>query len=146
MNKAELVNLTLDNLIEHFKVSPESFEFSESVGPTIVFKPKIQLGDLTTDVVHDPNNSHVVVVRWNSFYKHVACYVFITATKDPLGALGKADVSTQSQRWLEKYRGNYKKLMLLIDLVKDRDNQKANLIYLRKLSTIFPDTMDNHIR
>ena len=146
MDKAELVGLTLDRLIDHFRLSPESFDYSESMSPTIVWQPKIQQGDLTSNPIYDPNNAHAVVVRWNQLYSSVNCYVFLKAPIDPMNSIDKADSTMSSQRWFEQYRGNYRKLMKLKALVQARNAQKAQLIYLRKLSSVFPDAIDDHLR
>lgn len=146
MDKAELVSLTLDRLIDHFKLSPESFDFTDNGCPTVVWQPKIQLDDLTSNSIYDPNNAHAVVVRWNTHFKHVTCYIFLSAPVNPVNCIDKADSTISSQRWFEYYRGNYRKLMRLKDLIQDREAYKANLIYLRRLSSVFPDALDDHIR
>ena len=146
MDKAELVGLTLDRLIDHFRASPESFEYSENVSPTVLWQPKIQIGDLASNPVHDPNNAHAVVVRWNQHFNSVNCYVFLAAPVDPINSTEKADSTMSSQRYFEKYRGNYRKLMKLKALIQARNARKAQLIYLRKLSSVFPDAIDDHIR
>jgi hypothetical protein len=145
MDKAELVSITLDRLLDHFAISPESFEYNDNVSPTVVWRPKIQQGDLTTNPVYDPNNAHAVVVRWNQLYSAVNCYVFLTAPTDPINSTEKADSSMSSQRYFEKWRGNYRKLMKLKGLIQARNIQKANLVYLRKLSSVFPDAVDKHL-
>lgn len=147
MDKAELVGLTLDRLIDHFNLSPESFEFFDRTGaPTILWRPKIQLGDLTSNPIYDPNNAHAVVARYNPYDNSVSCFVFLSAPADPINTTDKADTTMTSKRYFETYRGNYRKLMRLKELVLARNIQKDNLIYLRKLSSVFPDAVDNHIR
>jgi hypothetical protein len=145
MDKAELVGITLDRLLAHYALSPESFEFIDNGSPTIVWRPKIQQDDLTGTPVKDPNNDHAVVVRWNSMYKSVNCYVFVTAPLEPQNCTDKADSTMSSQRYFEQYRGNYRKLMKLKKLVLERNSQKANLVYLRKLSSVFPDAIDTRL-
>lgn len=146
MDKAELVGITLDRLIDHFKLSPESFEFTDNGTPTITWQPKIQLGDLASNPIYDPNNAHAVVVQWNQFAGHLTCYVFLTAPTEPRSNVHKADSTMVACRWFERYRSNHRKMIKLKSLILARDAQKANLIYLRKLSSIFPDAMDGHIR
>ena len=146
MDKHELVSLTLDKLIDNFQLSPESFEYVDNIAPTIVWRPKIELNNSPSSMlIHDPNNAHAIVVMFNTHSNEVVCYIFLNAPADPLINTGKADCIIGSQRWLEKYRGNYRKLMKLKKLIATRNSQKANLAYVRKLSYIFPDAVDKHL-
>lgn len=145
MEKHELVGLTLDRLIDHFKVSPESFEFTDNGSPTVIWQPKIQLGDLTTNSVNDPHNTHAVVVRYIDINNQMACYLFLSQQAEPASNIHKADSAIYSSRWFEKYRSNYSKLMKLKKLIEARNAKKANLTYLRKLSSVFPDTLDDRL-
>lgn len=154
MDKHELVGITIQQLIEHFKSSPESFEYVDSRTrpntdrhPTIFWQPKVQLGDYMSTVVQDPNNSHAVVVNWNPLNNELTCYLFLKAPANLAGTSGgqAADCVMSSKRWFEKWRGNYRKFNKLKDLIMERDKRKENLTYLKKLSSVFPDTMDIHI-
>ena len=147
MDNAELVGLTLDRLIDHFKLSPESFDFSGGVThPTVLWRPKVQLDDLNNHSIRDPNNAHAVIVRWNPHFSQVVCYVFLVAPEYPLNAIDKADSTISSQRYFESWRSNYRKLLKLKRLIEEREAYRANMAYLRKLSSIFPDAVDSHIR
>lgn len=149
MDKAELVSLTLDKLMDHFRSTPESFEFhsselgGRSINPTIVWQPKVQLNDSYT--VQDPNNVHAIVVTYNGMLNSVTCYVFLKAPPDLLKTGIVADCVMNSQRFFETWRGNYRKFRRLRDMIRKRDLRKENMHYLRKLATIFPDTLDKHL-
>ena len=151
MHKHELVGITIQQLIEHFKTSPESFEFYDqdrkphyANAPTICFQPKIQLDSLIP-AVNDPNNSHAVVVSFHN-NKELACYIFLKAPGNLMSlnsCATAADSVTSSSRRFEKWRSNYRKFKYLRNLIMTRDKYKDNLIYLKKLSAVFPDTMDD---
>ena len=85
MDKHELVGITIQQLIEHFKSSPESFEYYDqnkkphSMQPTIFWQPKVQLGDYMSTVVQDPNNNHAVVISFNPMLNELTCYLFMKA-------------------------------------------------------------------
>lgn len=148
MEKHELVGITLQRLIYHFKESPESFEFHDgfTMGytvPTIIFRPKIQLSDHSSTVVADPNNEHAVVVCFNPNINEISCHIFMKATASL--NVTTADISISSCRWFEKLRSNYRKFESLRVLIAERDQFKHNRNYLKKLSSVFPDTMDNHL-
>lgn len=153
MDKHELVGLTIQRLLDHFKASPESFEYYDhetkgnaSVIPTIVWQPKVQLNDYMSTVLQDPNNNHAVVVTFNHMSEELACYLFMKAPPNlsSSSVVTQADITISSIRWFHKWRANYKKFTKLRDLIQARDRRKHNLNYLKKLSSVFPDTMDNH--
>ena len=154
MDKHELVGMTLRQLIDHFKGSPESFEYydqyrkpNSSMYPTIYYQPKVQLGDYMSTVVHDPNNSHAVVVMFNTMTNELTCYLFLKAPANFMGLSGghAADCVMTSGRPFETLRGNYRKFKKLRDLIVAKDKEKENLVYLKKLSSVFPHTLDAHI-
>jgi hypothetical protein len=153
MDKHELVGLTLQKLIEHFKSSPESFEYydherkpNQAVQPTIVWQPKVQLNDYLSSVVNDPNNMHAVVVSFNNTLNELTCYLFLKAPTNLISnQVSVADCVMTSKRAFEKWRSNYRKFKKLRDMIIDRDKKRENLAYLRKLSSVFPDAMDSHL-
>lgn len=149
MDRHELVGLTIDRLFDHFRLSPESFEYfdqnrnpSKNCHPTIVWTPKVELNEYTS-AVQDPYNNHAVVVTWNSLTNELVCYIFMKAPIDLNGA--KADYVMSSKRWFEKWRRNYRRFRQLGNLIIDREQYKENMTYLRKLSSVFPDTFDDKI-
>jgi hypothetical protein len=153
MDKHELVGMTIQKLIDHFAGSPESFEYCDqerkhnnSMHPTIFWQPKVQLGDYMSTIVEDPNNNHAVVVNFNPMNNEITCYLFLKAITNlaNTNSVQSADCVITSKRWFEKYRGNYRKFKKLRDLILARDKRKENLTYLKKLSSVFPDTMDTH--
>ena len=154
MDKHELVGITIKQLIEHFKSSPESFEYQDqdrrpgsSANPTIFWQPKVQLGDYMSTVVQDPNNNHAVVVTFNPMMNELSCYLLLKAPPSLTTSLNGItyDCMMSSKRWFERYRSNYRKFAKLRDLIIARDKSKENLTYLKKLSSVFPDTMDTHL-
>lgn len=154
MHKHELVGMTIQQLIDHFKRSPESFEYydqdrkpNSSILPTIFWQPKVQLGDYMSTIVQDPNNNHAVVVSYNAMLNELTCYLFLRAPPNmaSIASGHAADCTMSSKRWFENWRGNYRKFKKLRNLIIARDKRKENLIYLKKLSSVFPDTMDTHL-
>jgi hypothetical protein len=153
MDKHALVAITIQKLIDHFASSPESFEYydetrkvNSSMSPTIFWQPKVQLGDITSATVQDPNNNHAVVVSFNHNLNELTCYLFLNARADLTSLSGQVpDCIMVSKRSFEKWRGNYRKFLKLRDLIVARDKRKENLTYLNKLSSVFPDTLDTHL-
>ncbi len=146
MNKHELVGMTIQHLINHFKSSPESFEYSPNQ-VSIVWHPKVQLGDYSSTVVQDPNNNHAVVIMFNNLNNELTCHIFLRVPTNlsNLCSGQNADCVISSKRAFEKWRGNYRKFSKLKDLIIERDRQRENLVYLKKLNSVFPDTLDTNL-
>jgi hypothetical protein len=149
MDKAELIGLTLDRLIEHFRDQPESFEYKGSESSSgvsgIFWQPKIQSND---SVVRDPNNHHAVVINWNGMNNTMMCCILLKAPAN-LSASNSpqvADCVVTVHRWFEKWRGNYRKFCKLRKLIVEREVYLENRGFLSKLTAVFPDSMDEHIR
>jgi hypothetical protein len=150
MDKAELVGLTLNKLIDHFKSSPESFEYKGAENSngqcTIFWQPKVQLNDFMSTVIQDPNNCHAVAVHFNPMINELTCLLYLKAPSNLHNTpTNSADCTITSKRWFEKWRGNYRKFSALRDMIIARDKHKENMNYLKKLSSVFPDAMDNHV-
>jgi hypothetical protein len=99
-------------------------------------------------IVPDPNNNHAVAVGWNNAINEMRCYLF---SKVPYGLsfpnpnLSGSDSNIVASRLFEKYRSNYKKYIKLVNLIQTRDKHKENMDYLKKLTALFPDAVDDHI-
>jgi len=148
MDKHELVELTIERLLANFEKSPESFDLkmpdsSSYSGPMVTWKPRVQLGSYDSNVVDDPNNNHAVIVMYNPNLGELQCFLFLRAPTHLDGA--KADQTVQSKRPFMYFRAHYRKFKKLIALIKERDVRAANMNYLSKLSSVFPDTLDKHI-
>jgi hypothetical protein len=149
MDKSELMGLTLDMLIAKFEESPESFEFlgqghlNEATHPTIIWQPKIQLSDLDSTLVNDPNNASAIMVTFNHVFNEMQCHVFIRAPITTYGS--KADSSIKVCRWFEKWRRNYRKFKKLKQLILNRYKHQEDMEFARHLSSVFPDALDRHL-
>lgn len=151
MEKHELIGLTLDRLIDHFMVSPESFDYADkdtkpaSLDPTICWQPKIELPGHNV-AVNDPNNTHGVIVVFNESIDEMICYVFLKAPTNLMtsGCSGADSIMT-SRRHFEKWRANYRKFTKLKKLILARSKHRESMDCLKKLSSVFPDAMDKHL-
>ena len=150
MDKHELISLTLDRLFDHFKASPESFQYMDSdssphkaLSPTITWRPRIQLKDSAGTLIDDPNNDHAVILCYNLNLNEFSCYVFLKAPMEWSGS--KADSVVTTKRYFHKLSRNYRRFIKLRNLIRTRDQHKDNLRFLNKLSSVFPDTLDDVI-
>lgn len=150
MNKHQLISITLDKLFDHFKASPESFEYYDTetqnyrvTQPTIVWRPKIELNDHSSTVINDPNNNHGIVLVFNNVMEEFQCFIFLGTAVDISGS--KADCVVTSRRSFYKWRKTYKNFTKLANLISEREEHKENMKILKKLSSVFPDALDTYI-
>lgn len=153
MNKPELIKIALDQLLDQFKLSPESFDYHEDMGDfsnktsAILWEPKIELNG---DRVDDPNQYKAIVVTFKPKDNEIACHIF---TKNSSSAnnssyrydLSKSEACTKYSRKFEKLRGNYRRFKKLANLIYQRDRRNENKAFLMKLYGLFPGTMDKHL-
>jgi len=148
MDKHELVEITIERLLANFEKSPESFDLklpdsSSYSGPTVTWKPRVQLGSYDSNIVDDPNNNHAIIVSYNPNSGDLTCYLFMKVPPTFDGS--RADHVMASNQYFQKLRSPYRKFKKLINLIKARDVHRENMNYLGKLSSVFPDTLDKHI-
>jgi hypothetical protein len=145
VDKEELISITIQKLIDHFNYSPESFEYNDGL---IVWQPKITLNDAMSTIVNDPNNNHAAAIYFNETINELRCYLFLKTPPNltiPTPNLSYADSVIISARIFMKWRRNYKKYVKLKNLILARDRHRASMNYLKKLSSLFPDVMDDSL-
>jgi hypothetical protein len=155
MKKHELIELTLEQLIESFKTSPESFEYEDQdysphkmcANPTIIWQPKFELRDNQGSIVTDPHQKEkTVIVSFNPNTGEMSCYIFNKAVNNLSSFAGiAADAAILSVRNFSKWRSDYRKFSKLSRLIKAKDRTKESDKFLRKLCSVFPGTLDKHI-
>lgn len=156
MQKVELIELTLDQLLETFKTSPESFDYKDRCSPgsdswpyqTIIWQPKFQLKtDNLGDIIADPNNlPKTVAVYFNHHMGDMQVLIFnksfITAADM---TVAKADSYIACIQWFPTWRAPYRKMMRLKRLIEARNVHRENDAFLRKLYSIFPGSLDRQL-
>jgi|GEM_PF-4723055 len=152
MTNHELIELALEQLIEEFKRSPESFSYYDNqytpnrqFEPTIFWQPKIQLKD---DLMNDPNDmGRSVIICIRSLTKEMSCYVFSRYLSD----IKAAEASTPDAsmiahaRFFETYRSMFRKFRKLRNMIMKRDKERDNEKFLKKLCKVLPATFDDHL-
>ena len=157
MDKWELIEITLDQLIEQWKANKEQFDIDVSNGEvqlethnyaemSISWCPTI-LNDKSADKIStDPIKMRKGVMisyrRGNGF----RCYIFKIngMTKRPAdGALSENSISASKS--LTPIRSLYRKFMRLRSDIAAYKRHKANSSYLTNLCGVFPGTLDGHI-
>ena len=143
MTKHELIEMTLDQLLDEFKAFPESFVYGDrehttnpTYYPTITWQPKIELDN---SVVCDPNDTgRIVTVSYDLKSRVFRCDLFSSVTK------AGASISTD-RRLFETWRANHKKFFKLARFIKKHGQDKEGRNFLKKLCDVFPSTLDEHL-
>lgn len=153
MNRCDIVGLTLDQLLENFPLSPESFDYEDmhytphknTSHPTIIWQPKVELKD---GVVPDPNNEVKTIVVWyNENLSELNCAIIpgpATSWRSVAMLVGATDINCPITGIIA-LNSHYRKFMKLKRLIMAKDQMKHNNDFLKKLHSIFPGTFDKHI-
>lgn len=155
MTKQELVQLTLKQLEQSLKTTPENFRFEDPTsgqtngafpGPTVIWQFKVELEE--NKYIQDPlNSTKTVIVTYNRIAKQLTCYIF-NREVNSLSYSQPADtqVTISYHEWLHPhFYSTYRKFMdLKNDLVK-RKNEKEYMDYMKKLNQIFPSTHEDEL-
>lgn len=155
MTKQELMETTLDALLDSFKTSPESFELEDPTRPNlsvrefpiVLWSPKFQLNNAQQAVVADPNNKpRSVVVYYNEKTKEMCCHLFDTApvSLNLIGALPSEASVTIKIKW-PRFSRCCRKFHKLRHLLLEHDKNSQNQKFLKKLCSIFPAALDKHL-
>jgi hypothetical protein len=157
MEKHEIISLTLDQLIERFHLSPESFDYEDPstpnkmlVNPIIIWQPKFDLGN---SVVPDPNNEQkTVIITYSELTSEMSCYIFastqisLSNLMNTVSNASKTDaVISYKLGVFASFRVNHRKFMKLKKLIQNRERMKENDNFMKKLCKVFPGTLDDHI-
>jgi hypothetical protein len=156
MTKEELIHITLKQLIENFKVSPENFRLEDSdlgqttgsfPGPTIIWQFKVQLKD-TGQFIQDPlNSTRTIIVSYNKMAKQLTCLIYFRE----VNTLGHA-VMPDTQAMIQCsdffpmfFNRSYRQFVQLRELLVKQRREKEFVDYMRKLNSIFPSTHEDEL-
>lgn len=145
MTKSDIMSNSLDQLIEKFHSSPESFEYVDGGNSeSVMWQTKINLSD---NMISDPTAyQRTILVTWSSYDKTLALRIY-NETFDSFTKIDdkRSDAKLSLSRPFEKYRSNYKKFRTLIKLTQEQREHKKTKEFLTKLSSVFPTILDHFI-
>ncbi len=146
MDKWELIEITVDQLIEQWNNNKESFEVDVS-DLTICWSPATLNDDsedksLSTDSMKLRKGVIIAYSRKNTF----ECFIYKIddASKRPASD-AVAENSVSAKKCLAPFRSLYRKFMRLRRDILIHETQKANSSYLSNLVGVFPGTLDDHL-
>lgn len=153
MTKEELIHITLKQLSENFKSSPENFrledaEFGTPVGtfpgPTIVWQFKVKVKEDT--YIQDPlNATRTIIVTFNKIAKQLSCLIYFRE----VNTLNQS-IMPDTQAMIQCYEfpiinRTYRQFMKIRQQLIKQRREKEFMDYMRKLNNIFPSTHEDDI-
>lgn len=155
MTKEELVHITLKQLCESLKTTPENFRFEDGLnptahgafpGPTIVWQFKVQTD--TATYIPDPlNATKTIIVTYNKMANQLNCYIYNREVNNlSFNVTPETTATVQYSTHVPNcfYR-TFRQFQNLNQSLIRRRNEKEYLDYLKKLAAIFPQTHDDEL-
>ena len=139
MDKWELVDITLGQLIEQWKVDREAFEMGEEgyMELKIRWTPKF---DKVTDSMITPK---AIACKYSKSSGEMSCAIF-NFDGDGRVATNPAVVVKVSSYFMF-FRPAYRKFQWLIKQILIREKEREQQRFMRELLKVFPGTMDEYI-
>jgi hypothetical protein len=155
MTKEELVHITLKQLSESLKTTPENFRLEDNSisptsasfpGPTIIWQFRVQVGE--DRYIQDPLNSvKTIIVTYNKVGRQLQCYIYNREVNNLNHAImAEAQATIVYHEFVPTYLyRTYRKFMTLRKSLLKRKLEKEYLDYMRRLNGIFPATHEDEI-
>jgi hypothetical protein len=153
VKKEELIYLTLRQLKDSLKTSPQNFRIEDPElgsinggfhGPTIIwqFKVEIKPGEFITDPL---NATKTVIVTHNRVRNEITCLIYFREVNAASSAMmPETQAVFKLHKWSFINRTYRQFESIRKDLIKMR-RQKEYVDYLQKLNKIFPSTHEEDL-
>jgi hypothetical protein len=148
MIKEELVHLTLKQLSESLKGSPENLRLEDTeigpmngnfLGPTLIWQFKVETKPGT--YIQDPlNASRTVLVTYNKISNQLSCMIYfreVNSINHAIMADAHATIQLYHIPWFNR---TYRQFMDIRSKLIEKKREQEYVEYLKKLSNIFPST------
>lgn len=155
MTKTEIISLTLDELLDKFTQSPESFEHTDTINVAylsadlnsefILWQTKIISGD---DLIEDPTSQQrTIVVYYNSKEGYIKIYLYNNTGIGhyAIAPGSKYDAVVESKKFFKRFGKNARKFNRLKKMITEYKENKEAHEFLKKMSTTFPALLDQFI-
>jgi hypothetical protein len=146
MTKRELINITLKQLEDSFKTSPECFQTDDidkgNLGPMIMWHFRVVIDGKS---IPDPNNTNrTVVIIYSALLGQLICNIYLRDVAN--FSVGVAsDASSVIDIKVPLFDSSYRRFNRLRDKILMRKQDLKDLDFLSKLTSIFPTTHDDDL-
>jgi hypothetical protein len=149
MTKEELIYITLKQLSESFKLSPECFQVDQESASSfstsslgILWRFRVEVDGKN---IPDPNNANrSVVVTYNETTKQLSCLIYFRDV-DSLNRALMPDAESTITLSIPIFSRSYRKFYFLRKKILKRKLNISGMDYLSKLRSIFPTTHDDEL-
>lgn len=149
MTKEDLINITLKQLLESSKLSPECFKMEDpELGDitngscSIMWRYRIEIDG---NNLPDPNNAaRTIVISYNFIMKSMTCFIFMKEI-NYFSSVSNPDATARVMFNVPWFHASYWKFMKLRKTIFLAYKEKENLSYLSKLYSIFPTMGDDDL-
>lgn len=154
MTKEELIHITLKQLSESYRLTPENFRLEDPElgqtqgnfpGPTIIWQFRIQMKD--GQIIQDPNNTcKTIIVTYNRIAKQLSCHIYFREVNSVNSAImPESQVVIQLSEFMPYLNRTYRQFMELRGILIQARKEKDFVDYLQKLNKIFPSTHEDDL-
>lgn len=157
MTKEELIHITLKQLRESLKTSPENFRLEDASvapttinsnfnGPTIIWQFRVKVDE--DKYIPDPLNSvKTIIVTYNKLARKLECYIYNREVNNVNHAImAEAQAIVTYNDWLPaSFHRTYRQFMDLRQCLIKRRNEKEYTDYMRRLNGIFPAVHEDEL-
>ena len=154
LTKEELIYITLKQLSDSLKTTPENFKLEDPptnishgsfLNPTIIWQFKVKIEN---NYIPDPlNSTKTIIVTYSSLSKQLSCYIYnreVNTLNSAVMCDTHAEVQYNDFIPCILYR-TYRQFNNLKRSLIKRKNEKEFVDYLKKLGQIFPNTGDDEL-
>lgn len=154
MTKEELVFLTLRQLRDSLKTSPENFRFEDPSassngsfpGPTVIWQFRLKIEE--DKYISDPlNSTKTIIVTYNNVAGQLECYIYnreVNNLNHAIMADAQAKIKFNQYIPLMFYR-SYREFSALKKSLISNKNSKEFSDYMKRLNGIFPGTHEDEL-
>lgn len=153
MTKEELVYITLKQLSDNLKSSPENFRLEDSSlgstsgsfpGPTIIWQFKVKTKE--NEYIQDPLNANrTIIVTYNVMANQLSCLIYFREVNSYSSVATPESQATIQFGYFPILNRTYRQYRSIRKLLVVRRREKEFWEYIKKLNTIFPSTHDDEL-
>lgn len=155
MTKEELVHLTIKQLSESLRSTPENFRLEDPTkgntsgsypGPTVIWQFRVELEE--NKFIPDPLNAvKTIIVTYNTMARQLNCYIYNREVNNLNHAMmAEAQATITYHEWIHPlFFRTYRQFRSLVKQLEKRRHEKEYIDYMKRLNGIFPATHEDEL-
>ena len=154
MTKEELIHITLKQLKENLKSSPENFRLGDAElgtvtstsfpDPTIIWQFKVQMKE--GQYIQDPlNATRTIIVTYSKMAKQLSCFIYFREINSFNQAVMPDTQAVVQCCDIPILNRTYRQFIQIRELLIKQRREKEFVDYMRKLNNIFPSVHEEEL-